>query len=151
MKLRFLNVGYGESILLTAQRTDGSTFTMLIDGGSSNTASHWHTTIAGGIKNIASGSEATIGGGSWNQASGNYSTIPGGSQNQALGLASFAAGHRAQALHDNAFVWSDSFGPCLSVTANTFVARASSGFTFYTAAGTTFGAQLAAREGADLA
>lgn len=34
MKLRFFNVGYGESILLTAQKSDGSTFTMLVDGGS---------------------------------------------------------------------------------------------------------------------
>lgn len=40
MKLRFFNVGYGESILLTAQRTDGSTFTMLIDGGSGEDAEY---------------------------------------------------------------------------------------------------------------
>ena len=40
MKLRFLNVGYGESILLTAQKTDGSTFTMLIDGGSGEDAEY---------------------------------------------------------------------------------------------------------------
>ena len=40
MKLRFLNVGYGESILLTAQKSDGSTFTMLIDGGSGEDAEY---------------------------------------------------------------------------------------------------------------
>lgn len=40
MKLRFLNVGYGESILLTAQKPDGSAFTMLIDGGSGEDAEY---------------------------------------------------------------------------------------------------------------
>ncbi len=40
MKLRFLNVGYGESILLTAQQSDGSAFTMLIDGGSGEDAEY---------------------------------------------------------------------------------------------------------------
>lgn len=40
MKLRFLNVGYGESILLTANKADGSAFTMLIDGGSGEDAEY---------------------------------------------------------------------------------------------------------------
>lgn len=40
MKLRFLNVGYGESILITAQKQDGSTFTMLVDGGSGEDAEY---------------------------------------------------------------------------------------------------------------
>jgi beta-lactamase superfamily II metal-dependent hydrolase len=40
MKLRFLNVGYGESILLTAQKRDGAAFAMLIDGGSGEDAEY---------------------------------------------------------------------------------------------------------------
>jgi len=40
MKLRFLNVGYGESIVLTAQKSDGSAFTMLVDGGSDENAEY---------------------------------------------------------------------------------------------------------------
>jgi beta-lactamase superfamily II metal-dependent hydrolase len=40
MKLRFINVGYGESILITALRTDGSKFAMLIDGGSGEDAEY---------------------------------------------------------------------------------------------------------------
>ena len=40
MKLRFLNVGYGESIVLTAQKPDGSAFAMLIDGGSGEDAEY---------------------------------------------------------------------------------------------------------------
>lgn len=40
MKLRFINVGYGEAILLTAAKADGSAFTMLIDGGSGEDAEY---------------------------------------------------------------------------------------------------------------
>lgn len=40
MKLRFLNVGYGESTVLTAQKSDGSAFSMLIDGGSDEDAEY---------------------------------------------------------------------------------------------------------------
>lgn len=40
MKLRFINVGYGESVLLTAAKADGSAFTMLIDGGSGEDAEY---------------------------------------------------------------------------------------------------------------
>ena len=40
MKLRFINVGYGESILLTALKADGSAFAMLIDGGSGEDAEY---------------------------------------------------------------------------------------------------------------
>ena len=40
MKLQFINVGYGESVLLTANRPDGSAFTMLIDGGSGEDAEY---------------------------------------------------------------------------------------------------------------
>jgi hypothetical protein len=147
----YMNAAYNDYSTISGGQ--GNTVTNLADGGtigggSSNLVSEWHATVAGGIRNVASGSSSAIGGGSWNQASGNLSVIPGGFQNQALGIASFAAGNKAQALHDYAFVWSDASGPCNSVTSNTFVARASSGFTFYTATGTTFGAQLAAGAGA---
>ncbi|MDL2259050.1 MBL fold metallo-hydrolase [Eubacteriales bacterium OttesenSCG-928-K08] len=38
MQLRFMNVGYGEAILLCCPTADGKTFTMLIDGGSDEDA-----------------------------------------------------------------------------------------------------------------
>lgn len=42
-----------------------------------------------------------------NTASGAYGTVPGGGANTAGADFSFAAGRRAQALHEGSFVWSD--------------------------------------------
>lgn len=114
-----------------------------VAGGANNTASGNSATVAGGGVNTASGILATVAGGSINTASGRYATVPGGNSNVAGGNSSFAAGSYAQALRDGSFVWGDSTGAVVSDTAtNQFVARASGGFMFYTAADLSTGAIL---------
>ncbi len=79
----------------------------VVAGGSSNVAGGIASTIAGGQGNEAGDSYTSIGGGRSNEATARGATIPGGEQNVAQGEMSLAAGYRAQALHDGAFVWSD--------------------------------------------
>ncbi len=109
-----------------------------------NTGDRLYATVAGGNINIASGSAATVSGGSGNTASGNYATVSGGVNNTASGLRatvpggylnlasgghSFAAGLRAKANHDGAFVWADSSTAAdfASTATNQFLIRASGG------------------------
>ena len=67
-------------------------------------------------------------GGHDNRADGNASTVPGGEANRTLGRYSFAAGYRAHANHDGAFVWGDSTEANFpSTAANQFLIRASGG------------------------
>jgi hypothetical protein len=87
-----------------------------------------------------------IGGGYDNTASGGYSSIPGGTANVASGSTSFAAGYQANAIHDGAFVWSDSTSTD-SWGTNTFTVRAHGGARFYTAAGIGTGVTLPAGSG----
>jgi hypothetical protein len=89
-----------------------------------------------------------VAGGDSNVASGIYATVPGGLITEPAGEGSFAAGKEATANSSGSFVWSDStaggltdFGP------NSFAARASGGFAFYTAAGASAGAYLPAGSG----
>lgn len=93
-------------------------------------------TVGGGSNNQAgdnsgttSGRQgATVGGGGGNTASGFYATIPGGSDNIAEGSFSFAAGKRAKANHDGAFVWGDSQDADVASTkTNQLVIRARGG------------------------
>lgn len=100
-----------------------------VGGGFGNTAGGNWSTIGGGLGNRTGTHYSTVGGGSQNVASGHRSTVPGGDRNTASGEYSFAAGHRANATHEGAFVWADhqeqdfsSFDP------NTFNVRASGGF-----------------------
>ena len=80
------------------------------------------------IQNTAGGGAATVGGGSANVASGDAATVPGGVLNVAGGDYSFAAGRRAKALHQGAFVWADSQGADFTSTANDqFLIRAQGG------------------------
>ena len=135
-----------------------------IGGGAGNTASGRFNTVAGGISNTASGFlgavvgggrgntasqlTSTVCGGDGNTASGSGATVPGGLQNIAAGMFSFAAGNQAQANSDGSFVWNDVSGPIATdIGANSFVARASGGFAFYTAPNTSTGAFLAAGSG----
>ena len=60
--------------------------------------------------NTASQSYAAVAGGRSNTASGLYSTVLRGQGNRASGTLSAAAGRSAQALHDQAFVWSGGVG-----------------------------------------
>lgn len=99
----------------------------------------------GGISNQLSSdsSGAVITGGSLNQADAPGAVVPGGYNNQASGTNSFAAGTRAWARHNYAFVWGGSTAvDTLSIGTNSFTARAPGGFTFLTATVAGFGASL---------
>ena len=100
-----------------------------VSGGEGNTASGAVSIIGGGYLNDATGVYSTVGGGYANNANGLRSTVPGGTINTAAGISSFAAGTRAQANHDGAFVWADDQGLTTfeSTAANQFLIRASGG------------------------
>jgi hypothetical protein len=100
-----------------------------IGGGSFNQGDGPYSTVGGGQQNVASGEFATIAGGFGNTAAGDYSTVPGGDANSAQGFRSYAAGHRAKALHDGSFVWADQTDEDFVSTApDQFIIRASGGF-----------------------
>lgn len=111
-----------------------------VAGGGANVASGTYATVGGGYHNLASGEGATVGGGGFtgcgegcevffnNIAAGNWSTVPGGTGNVAAGTVSFAAGFRAKANHNGAFVWSDQSPADFESLANdTFNIRATGG------------------------
>ena len=94
-----------------------------IVGGNQNISGGYISTVVGGYLNEASGWGSFVGGGERNESSGGYSAIPGGVNNNAqgwgafigggfdntaVGSYSFAAGRRAKANHQGAFVWADS-------------------------------------------
>jgi len=99
-----------------------------VGGGAGNTASFILATVGGGQFNTASGVAATVAGGTNNSASGGTSTVAGGLNNSAAGVVSFAAGYRAKANHQGAFVWGDSTEADVASTGvNQFIIRASGG------------------------
>jgi hypothetical protein len=100
-----------------------------VGGGYVNAANGYISTIAGGQQNQAAGQWSSVGGGIINVASGLEATVPGGHGNIAAGADSFAAGLRAQANHDGAFVWGDfsTLDPINSTAANQFLIRAAGG------------------------
>lgn len=120
-----------------------------IGGGGHNFISDSEfATISGGLSNITHGAYAAIGGGSLNSSSGTWAMVPGGIGNTAGGETSFAAGRRAQALHNGAFVWGDSTDADIASTnANSWTVRASGGVTFFTATNLASGATLPAGSG----
>ena len=121
-----------------------------IGAGTNNNVSGEGGYIAAGGYNSVSGEGAVIDGGFNSTAAGTFATIPGGYVNSAAGTYSFAAGARASAAQTGTFVWSDgSDGDTIltSSRAYQFLARASGGFTLYTNAASTVGAQLAAGSG----
>ena len=99
-----------------------------IGGNSPNRVNADFGTVGGGSLNTAGGGfAATVGGGAQNTASGDYATVPGGVSNTATNYA-FAAGNRAKAIHQGAFVWADSQNANFTSTANNqFLIRASGG------------------------
>jgi len=110
-------------------------FFAVIGGGQNNTVNNTYAVVGGGYLNIAN-FLATVAGGDDNNASGWYSAIPGGLNNTASGQGSFAAGENASALHQGAFVWSDSETGTFASTANdTFNVRAQGGVNFVTRSG----------------
>jgi hypothetical protein len=114
-------------------------FAATVGGGANNVAGNVagnanFATVGGGIANTASNEHATVGGGIANIASGKRATVPGGHENTAAGDHSFAAGRRAKADHDGAFVWGDSNDFDFASTANNqFSARATGGARFVSA------------------
>jgi hypothetical protein len=95
-----------------------------------NSVSAAFGTIGGGAGNTITngGDHATISGGSGNLAGGLGATIPGGESNTASGDYSLAAGRRAKAVHEGAFVWADSQNTDFaSSSGNQFLIRAAGG------------------------
>ena len=102
-----------------------------VGGGLWNTASGAYATVGGGCLHAASGSYATVGGGGYNTASGTGATVGGGYGNTASGDYSFAAGLKAVADDNGAFVWGDSTAYEIhSGGANQFIVRANGGVWF---------------------
>jgi hypothetical protein len=116
------------------------------DGG---TGSQMYGTVGGGYGNYALNTGATVAGGITNFASGNYAAVPGGHENTAAGDYSLAAGRRAKANHQGAFVWGDSTDADVTSTGvDSFTVRAAGGATFYSDAAMTTGVELPAGAGA---
>jgi hypothetical protein len=128
-------IGGGAGNLITATAAYGT-----IGGGQSNTASGSNATIGGGSSNTANAWYATVGGGYGNTASGYAATVPGGRDNTAQGMYSFAAGYRAKANHQGAFVWADSSTDAdfASTANNQFAVRATGGVSFTTGSNNDF-------------
>lgn len=85
-----------------------------------------------------SGNWASCTGGQFNVITSDYAWIPGGRSCEAAGIYSFAAGVRAMALHDGAFVWADSTTDLfttdfVSTAVNQFSVRCRGGARFVTA------------------
>ena len=110
-----------------------------IGGGASNLTTLTYSTVAGGLDNTASGDQAVVAGGSGNVASGDSAIIPGGSNNTAAGDFSFAAGWKASANHQGAFVWADGTNVAIASSAsNQFIVRANGGIWLGAAGSPTF-------------
>ena len=103
----------------------------LIAGGTSAVTNN-NNAIAGGVLNwiMAGGTHCFIGGGKSNRISIGVTgaTIPGGQNNLVAGDHALAAGFRAKAIHDGAFVWADSIdSDFASSSSNQFLIRATGG------------------------
>jgi hypothetical protein len=110
---------------------DATGYDATVGGGDQNDATGSYATVGGGRYNDAAGDYATVGGGWSNQAAGDFATVPGGMSNVAQGDYSFAAGRRAQALHDGAIILADGRNfDFSSLTPNTFKVRATGGIRF---------------------
>ena len=108
------------------------TYCCTISGGSGNHASYGgYSAVGGGQGNSVNsswgGGFATVSGGQSNSVTGDFGTIPGGANNVAANYA-FAAGYRAKAMHQGAFVWADSTDADFASTGNDqFLIRATGG------------------------
>jgi hypothetical protein len=137
------------SVIAGGQNNQATSFATFVGGGQNNQAAGVLSVIAGGENNQTGIYASSVGGGNGNTASGPLSTIPGGENNRASEPYSFAAGRRAQAVHQGAFVWADATNADFASTAdNQFRARATGGVTFITAADGSAGVSLPAGGGA---
>jgi hypothetical protein len=117
-----------------------------ISGGGLNTVTGFGGVIGGGESNTNNATSATIGGGQANRIlpAAFAAAIPGGQSNVAGGQFSFAAGRRAIATNDGAFVWADSINATLSSTnTNSITIRASGGYRLFSNTNSTAGVFLA--------
>jgi len=120
-----------------------SGYQAIVGGGNDNTASGSGSTIGGGGGNVASSSHATVAGGASNEASEDYATIPGGYFNEATGRYSFAAGNKAKARADGAFVWGDSSNSKVASTqTDEFKVQAGGGAVIFSASDHSTGVHL---------
>ena len=153
----FLNTASGEEATVGGGfGNQANGFIATIGGGNQNSTAGQYATVGGGTHNSASGAGAFVGGGGFNgtnsagntasgiattvgggydnRASGNWATIPGGFGNGAAMTYTLAAGRRAQANHDGAFVWGDSTDADIhSSGKDQFIVRANGGIAFVTA------------------
>ncbi|HUU46116.1 MAG TPA: tail fiber domain-containing protein [Acidobacteriota bacterium] len=171
----YSNIASGDAAVVGGGNQDTADgYRTTITGGEGNRAFGSWSTVQGGFQNKATGTGSTIGGGGankargWgavvagggmapgtgtdadsNAANGNYSTVPGGRGNIAGGNYGFAAGRRARAEHDGAFVWGDSHdGDVTSSAVNQFIVRASGGVCLYSNTTLSSGVVLPAGGGA---
>jgi len=110
----------------------------IIGGGHFNTIKEdsFRATISGGAYNTNGGTHDTISGGLYNSTAGDSSTVVGGSYNKAAGINSLAAGYRAKANHNGAFVWADTQNADFASSAADQVSfRCNGGVTFTSSAG----------------
>jgi len=120
---RYASIGGG-------QVNTASGFSSTVGGGTSNEAQGEYSTIAGGQGNEATANLSYIGGGRDNRATALLAMVPGGFQCHATGFASLAAGYNARAIHDGAFVWTDTAGvpvPFQSTASDQFLIRSAGG------------------------
>ncbi len=114
-------------------RNSASSGNSTVAGGARNVASNNDATVGGGWNNIASGWAATVAGGLYNTASGKQSTVSGGTYALASGDYSYAAGRKAKATSNGAFVWADSTdADFYSGGPDQFAVRASGGYSLTT-------------------
>jgi hypothetical protein len=101
-----------------------------VAGGFDNETRGIATTVSGGESHRVNGDWATVGGGFTNLADGEGGTVPGGQENSARGRMSFAAGERAIAFHDGAFVWASGGTGFASEADNQFLVQSDGGVGF---------------------
>jgi len=115
-----------------------------VGGGRFNDAAGYRSTVAGGYANDSTNNYTSVGGGYMNVAGGYAATVPGGYLNAACGSYSLAAGYRAKATNDGAFVWGDSSNQDVTSTNNNSVTfRAAGGYRLFSNSGRTAGVYLA--------
>jgi len=115
------------SVVVGGFANESGGFHSFIGGGDRNIAQGAYSVIGGGQENTINGSHSFIGGGLSNRTTGLNSAVPGGVLNEAANSA-FAAGTRAKATNDGAFVWADSTDADFGSTAtNQFLIRAGGG------------------------
>lgn len=121
----------GSAAIVGGLRNTNSAPYGFIGGGQSNrmNSAFANDVIVGGLNNNVAGGNSFVGGGENNTIqNANHAMIPGGLQNTVAADYGFAAGRRAKANHQGAFVWADATDADLASTANNqFLVRAAGG------------------------